>query len=82
MSEHTIEVNKLSFLKDLEVRLLELFQRTKCGEQRTKDLARVEGFIQAGQSLGVISHQEGMNVMNQAHIKVFGKSMAERSQQY
>lgn len=78
MSDHSVIINKLDFIEGLDAKLVSLFERSKLGEKLVTDKARLEGYMAAGKSLGVITHQEGMDIMEKAHIKVFGETMAER----
>lgn len=71
-------MNTTEFENQVIVRLTQLFQQSKSQGQTTdKQKGRVEGFLSAGQYLGVISAERGRELMNQAYYQVFGVELNE-----
>lgn len=78
MSDNTALVNKRLFVERVTKQLLELFERSKAGEKLSTEKAKLEGFMDAGKVLEIITHSEGLELMDKAHVEVFGETMAER----
>ena len=66
-------MNKQEYLSCCYEQLLKMFKLGKNHKKDDKQKFRTEGFIQAGKDLGVISHEDALKVMEQAHFKVFQK---------
>jgi Fe-S cluster assembly scaffold protein SufB len=62
-----ISLQLLGFIRmiDEQTSICKLLQRTV-----------VKGFIHAGRVLAIVSHEDSVDVMEQAHSKVFGESIA------
>jgi len=58
--------------------LLKIFEPTKLHIKDDKQKFRTEGFIHAGKMLGVITNEDAVSIMEQAHFKVFGVSIDAR----
>lgn len=58
--------------------LLELFNKSKINKSTPREKGRVEGFIFAGQSLGLITQLQASELMQQAHLQVFGLTIEEK----
>ncbi|WP_016956017.1 hypothetical protein [Catenovulum agarivorans] len=58
--------------------LIELFKQSKLNKSSQRDKGRVEGFIFAGRSLGLITEQQAQELMQKAHIQVFGQTIEEK----
>jgi hypothetical protein len=55
-----------------------IFNLAQNHKKDDKQKYRAEGFIHAGKVLGVISHEDALKVMEQAHFKVFSESIDSR----
>lgn len=73
---HTM--NKKEYLDCCQEQLMAIFNLAKNHKKDDKQKFRTEGFIQAGKILGVISHEDAINVMEKAHFDVFGESIDSR----
>tara|TARA_R110000744_G_scaffold203063_1_gene321948 strand:- start:470 stop:772 length:303 start_codon:yes stop_codon:yes gene_type:complete len=71
-------MNKSEYLAICQTQLLKVFKLAKNHNKDDKQKFRTEGFIHAGKTLGIISHQDAVDVMEQAHFYVFGESIASR----
>jgi hypothetical protein len=71
-------MNKQEYLDCCQQQLVKIFNLAKNHIKDDKQKYRVEGFIHAGKSLGIISHDEAINVMEKAHFDVFGESIDSR----
>ena len=78
MTDNKLLVDKNLFLAAVEKRLNRLFERSKRGEKSAKEKAQLEGFMEAGKAMNIITHKEGMELMDKVHIQVFGETMNER----
>lgn len=58
--------------------LIELFNKSKLNKSSPREKGRVEGFIFAGQSLGLLSQVTANELMQKAHIQVFGQSIEDK----
>ncbi|MBY6190040.1 hypothetical protein KUV22_06360 [Microbulbifer agarilyticus] len=66
------------FTQEVARRLRQLFANSKLGMQiPVVERHRLEGFMQAGIYLGLNSKAELANLMEEIHIEVFGKTIAE-----
>ncbi|GGW69720.1 hypothetical protein [Alishewanella tabrizica] len=66
------------FLITLEAQFRDLFQASKAGKDNHEQRLRAQGFIHAGELLQLCSRQQVQQLMEKAHIEVFGISIAER----
>lgn len=71
-------MNKEEYLSCCYEQLINIFNLAKNLKKDDKQKFRTEGFIQAGKVLGVISHEDALKVMEQAHFKVFSESIDSR----
>jgi hypothetical protein len=71
-------MNKEEYLSCCYEQLINIFSLAKNHKKDDKQKFRSEGFIQAGKILGVISHEDALKVMEQAHFKVFSESIDSR----
>ncbi|AQQ66522.1 hypothetical protein Mag101_01815 [Microbulbifer agarilyticus] len=66
------------FAEEVARRLRQLFANSKLGMQiPVVERHRLEGFMQAGIYLGINSKTELAQLMEEIHIEVFGKTIAE-----
>nr|WP_010133333.1 hypothetical protein [Microbulbifer agarilyticus] len=67
------------FIEEVARRLRQLFTNSKLGMQiPVVERHRLEGFMQAGIFFGLNSKTELAQLMEEIHIEVFGKTIAER----
>ncbi|ASP47204.1 hypothetical protein [Cognaticolwellia beringensis] len=71
-------MNKQEYLQSCYQQLVQVFELASQHKKDEKQKCRTEGFMHAGKALGVISHEEAVAVMEQAHFDVFGESISER----
>ena len=71
-------MNKQEYLNCCYEQLLKIFQLAKSHQKDDKFKFRTEGFIHAGKSLGVISQEDALKVMEQAHFEVLNESINSR----
>jgi hypothetical protein len=71
-------MNKDEYLDCCQAQLLKVFSLAKDHKKDDKKKFRVEGFIDAGKALGVISHVEAIDVIARSHFQVFGESIESR----
>ena len=71
-------MNKEEYLSCCYEQLINIFNLAKNLKKDDKQKFRTQGFIQAGKVLGVISHEDALKVMEQAHFKVFSESIDSR----
>ena len=71
-------MNKYQYLDCCKEQLLKVFKLTKNYKKDDQLKYRTEGFIHAGKVLGVISHEEAVDAISQAHFQVFGESIESR----
>jgi len=71
-------MNKQEYLDCCQQQLVKIFNLAKNHIKDDKQKYRAEGFIHAGKSLGIISHDEAINVMEKAHFDVFAESIDSR----
>lgn len=58
--------------------LLQLFTKTKKRQKDDTLRYRTEGLLQAGKLLGIFSKEDAVELMNDAHIDVFGQTVEAR----
>lgn len=71
-------MNKEEYVDSCREQLVKIFNFAKNHTKDDKQKFRTEGFIQAGKVLGMITHEDAIDVMEKAHFDVFGESMASR----
>ncbi|MEP1383487.1 MAG: hypothetical protein ABJJ44_02815 [Paraglaciecola sp.] len=73
-------MDKIEFVAFCESQLKRVFNLTKQGKPDTKQKHRVEGVLLAGEMLGVIDRLESSELMEKAHLEVFGETLAARTE--
>jgi hypothetical protein len=58
--------------------LLQVFTNTNKGQKDDKLQYRTEGLLQAGKLLGLFSREDAAELMDKAHIEVFGQTIDGR----
>ena len=72
-------MNKSAFLSEAARLLENIYKASKSGlKPDMKACHRCEGFMHAGEFLGIASRAELLELMGQCHQKIFGESIAER----
>lgn len=70
---------KEKFLTELRAQLSDAFQAAKAGKPiSAADKHRCEGFMQAGEFLGLVTDDELSALINSVHISVYGQSILEK----
>ncbi|WP_394174118.1 hypothetical protein [Thalassotalea litorea] len=68
-----LSMDKQDFALQATQQLTNLFMKSKSqGKTTDKEKGRVEGFLHAGQFLGLITAEQGRDLMSQAYFEVFG----------
>ncbi|ASP39512.1 hypothetical protein CHH28_12880 [Bacterioplanes sanyensis] len=76
-------MDKQAFIEQVEQRLLQLFRASKHGVKTpAAERHRLQGFMQAGVFLQLISRDELAQRMERLHQDVFAMSIAERRQRW
>ncbi|WP_370245542.1 hypothetical protein [Alteromonas abrolhosensis] len=70
---------KAQFREACTVQLIKLYTASKNGENVDAEKYRVQGFMHAGEVLGVISNEEGKRLIADLHLQVFGETIDERA---
>jgi hypothetical protein len=72
-------MNKGEFLNEVEKRLSKMFTASKEGYKAAPvERHRLEGFMQAGVFIGLVSNAELSELMESVHINVYGQTIAGR----
>ncbi len=71
-------MNKQAYLQSCYQQLVQVFELATQHKKDDKQKFRTEGFMHAGKALGVISHDDAVAVMEQAHFDVFGETIGDR----
>ena len=71
-------MNKQQYLQSCYQQLVQVFELATQHKKDDKQKFRTEGFMHAGKALGVISHDDAVAVMEQAHFDVFGETIDDR----
>ncbi len=71
-------MEKESFKQECTRQLTDYFQLLHKNKLDTELKQRVQGFINAGEFLGVITRVEAIALMNEAHFAVFGMTNEQR----
>ncbi|GHE84420.1 hypothetical protein [Thalassotalea profundi] len=71
-------MDQQSYLTQLDMLFTQYFKSilTKTPDNELK--YRIQGFIQAGETLSIISRNQSTQIMEDAHLQVFGESIDER----
>ena len=73
------EEETTKFLEACTTQLVNLYNASKEGKNVDADKYRVQGFMNAGELLGVISKGEGQALIADLHLQVFGETIDERA---
>ena len=71
-------MNKEKFTNECIRQLTEYFDLLKQNKINGELRNQIQGFINAGEFMGVINHQEAVQIMDDTHFQVFGMSNFER----
>lgn len=72
----------LNYLAEIEKRLFNMFSASKQGiKATTMEKHRLQGFMQAGVYLKIQSLEEQQALIESVHLKVHGKTIAQRSEE-
>ena len=74
------ETEKQTFIDACTTQLLILYKASKDGKKVEAEKYRVQGFMHAGELMGLISKEEGKALIADLHIQVFGETIDERAQ--
>ena len=75
-------MNKKRYINEIVRRLTQIYEQIKTGHPADSvNLHRVEGFMNAGVFMGLISNYDLNNLIEQVHQNVFGISVSERRRQ-
>lgn len=74
------ESEKQLFLDACRKQLVSLYNASKEGKKVEAEKYRVQGFMHAGELMGLISQKEGKALIADLHIEVFGETINERAQ--
>lgn len=75
-------MDKQIFLQQAKNQFLQIFQKSKAGQQVVVEKHRAEGFLYAGELLGLTDKTELQQLMEQAHLEVFGYPLQDRAAGY
>ena len=73
------EKERARFLDACTEQLIALYTASKNGKKVDAEKYRVQGFMHAGEVLGVISNEEGKRLIADLHLQVFGETIDERA---
>jgi len=71
-------MNKQKFMDSCFMQLVDVFEDAKSHHKDDKKKYRLEGYIHAAKALGVLSNEEALSLMEDAHLKVFGETIVSR----
>lgn len=71
-------MDKQAFITLCQSQLIMVYQLTKAGKPDDKMKHRVEGFMYAGQVMGLLSEQECQQLLEDTHVQVFGQTIDQR----
>ena len=71
-------MDKKVFVDSCYAQLLSIFKEAKNHQKDDKQKHRLEGYIQAGKVMGVISGDEALTLMEDAHYEIFGETIKSR----
>lgn len=73
-------MDKAHFLQHARQELLQVFENSKQYQKDNRQKHRIEGFLYAGQLLGVVTAVEAKALMEEAHFQVFGETTEQRAE--
>ncbi len=73
-------MNKQKFMDSCFMQLVDVFEDAKSHHKDDKKKCRLEGYIHAAKALalGVLSNEEALSLMEEAHLKVFCETIESR----
>ena len=71
-------MDKQIFMQQAKNQFLQIFQKSKASQPVTVEKHRAEGFLYAGELLGLTDKAELQQLMAEAHLEVFGYALSER----
>lgn len=75
-------MDKQLFIQHAKNQFLHIFQKSKASQPVTVEKHRAEGFLYAGELLGLTDKNELQLLMEQAHLEVFGYPLQDRAAGY
>ena len=75
-------MDKQIFMQQAKNQFLQIFQKSKAGQPVVVEKHRAEGFLYAGELLGLTDKSELQHLMEQAHLEVFGYPLQDRAAGY
>ncbi len=75
-------MDKQLFMQQAKSQFLQIFQKSKANQVVTIEKHRAEGFLYAGELLGLTDKNELQQLMEQAHLEVYGYPLQDRSAGY
>ena len=73
------EKERARFLDACTEQLIALYTASKNGKKVDAEKYRVQGFMHAGEMLGVITNEQGKSLIAELHLQVFGETIDERA---
>lgn len=73
------EKERARFLDACTEQLIALYTASKNGKKVDAEKYRVQGFMHAGEMLGVITNEQGKSLIAELHLQVFGETIEERA---
>jgi len=73
------EKERARFLDACTEQLIALYTASKRGKKVDAEKYRVQGFMHAGEMLGVITNEQGKSLIAELHLQVFGETIDERA---
>ncbi|MBT1064093.1 hypothetical protein KJY73_10940 [Bowmanella sp. Y26] len=71
-------MDKHAFLAECQTRIRKVYELTKAGKPDDTLKYRTEGFMNAGEYIGLISREEARELIESLHQDAFGESIAQR----
>ncbi|WP_102797663.1 hypothetical protein [Bowmanella denitrificans] len=71
-------MDKHAFLAECQTRIRKVYELTKAGKPDDINKHRAEGFLHAGEFLGLVSRDEATHLIESVHQEVFGESVSQR----
>ena len=73
------EKERARFLDACTEQLIALYTASKNGKKVDAEKYRVQGFMHAGEMLGVITNEQGKSLIAELHLQVSGETIDERA---
>lgn len=71
--------DKARFVDACTTQLMRLYLASKAGKNVDTDKYRVQGFMHAGELMGLLTKEEGKALIADLHIEVFGETIDARA---